>query len=209
MYVRSDGAAGPLLLLQLPTLLLLHPFIHLMLELLFLPQHTTVSAPPSQHPSASSLHQSVIDMSSIHHAPTPEDYLQPTAALASTYRHAETFLRPPTAPAFNHHPVVDASSSSASLQLPASALHSSVHLLPSPPSPSWYCSTTYRDSLMITDDTLFDNPVLLLRNLSKLSSKKQKLKKYPARYKIVHNFLAINMITYGQISKIYACRFRY
>jgi len=109
-----------------------------MLELLFLPQHTTVSAPPSQHPSASadpSLHQSVIDMSSIHHAPTAEDYLQPTAALASTYRHAETFLRPPTAPAFNHHPVVDASSSSASLQLPASALHSSVHLLPSPPSP--------------------------------------------------------------------------
>jgi len=133
-----------------------------MLELLFLPQHTTVSAPPSQHPSASadpSLHRSVIDMSSIHHAPTAEDYLHPTAALASTYRHAETTLRPPTAPVFNHHPVVDASSSSASLQLPASALHSSVHLLPSPPSPSWYCSKTYRDSLMITDDSLFDNPV--------------------------------------------------
>ena len=58
-----------------------------MLELLFLPQHTTVSAPPSQHPSASadpSLHRSVIDMSSIHHAPNAEDYLHPTAALAST-----------------------------------------------------------------------------------------------------------------------------
>ncbi len=68
-------------------------------------------------------------MSSIYHAPTAEDYLHPTAALASTYRHAETFLRPPTAPAFYHHPAVDASSSSASLQLPASALHSSVHLL--------------------------------------------------------------------------------
>jgi len=133
-----------------------------MLELLFLPQHTTVSAPPSQHPFASadpSLHRSVIDMSSIHHAPTAEDYLHPTAALDSTYRHAETSLRPPTAPAFNHHPVVDASSSSASLQLPASTLHSSVHLLPSPPSPSWYCSKTYRDSLMIADDPLFDNPV--------------------------------------------------
>ena len=68
-----------------------------MLELLFLPQHTTVSAPLSQHPSASadpSLHRSVIDMSSIHHAPTAEDCLHPTAALASTYRHAETFLRP-------------------------------------------------------------------------------------------------------------------
>jgi hypothetical protein len=38
-------------------------------------------------------------------------------------------------------------------------LHSSVHLLPSPPSPSWYCSKTYRDSLMITDDPLFDIPV--------------------------------------------------
>jgi hypothetical protein len=24
-----------------------------------------------------------------------------------------------------------------------------VHLLPSPPFPSWYCSTIYRDSLMI------------------------------------------------------------
>ncbi len=127
-----------------------------MLELLFLPQHATVSAPPSQHLFASadlSLHRSVIDMSSIYHGPTAEDYLHPTAALVSTYRHAETFLRPPTAPAFNHHP---ASSSSVSLQLPASALHSSVHLLPSPPSPSWYCSTTYRDSLMITE---FDNPV--------------------------------------------------
>ena len=117
-----------------------------MLELLFFPQHTTVSAPPSQHPlllhsAGHSLHRSVIDMSSIYH--------HPAAALASTYRHAETFLRPPTAPAFNHHPAVDASSSSASLQLPASALHSSVHLLPSPPSPSWYCSTIYRDSLMI------------------------------------------------------------
>jgi len=56
-------------------------------------------------------------MSSIHHARTAEDYLHPTAALDSTYRHAETFLRPPTATAFNHHPVVDASSSSASLQL--------------------------------------------------------------------------------------------
>ena len=64
-------------------------------------QYTTVSAPPSQHPSASadpSLHQSVIDMSSIHHAPTAEDYLHPKAALASAYRHAETSLRPPTAP---------------------------------------------------------------------------------------------------------------
>jgi len=37
-------------------------------------------------------------MSSIHHAPTAEDYLHPTAALASAYRHAETSLRPPTAP---------------------------------------------------------------------------------------------------------------
>ena len=134
-----------------------------MLELLFLPQHTTVSAPPSQHPSVSAdpyLHLSIIDMSSIYHAyTTAEDYLHPTAALASTYRHAETFLRPPTAPALYHHPAVDASSSSASLQVPASALHFSVHLLPSPPSPSWYCSTTYRDSMMINDDTLFDNPV--------------------------------------------------
>ena len=55
-----------------------------MLELLFLPQHTAVSAPPSQHPSASadpSLHRSNIDMSSIHHAPTAENYLHPTAAL--------------------------------------------------------------------------------------------------------------------------------
>ena len=50
---------------------------------------------------------------------------------------------------FQALPVVDAFSSSASLQLPASALHSSVHLLPSPPFPSWYCSTNYRDSLMI------------------------------------------------------------
>jgi hypothetical protein len=133
-----------------------------MLELLFLPQHTTASAPPSQHPSAAadlSLYRSVIDMSSIYHAPNVEDYLHPAAALASTYRHAETFLGPPTAPAFNHHPAVNASSSSVSLQLPASALHSSAHLLPSPPSPSWYCSTSYRDSLMITDDPLFDNPV--------------------------------------------------
>ena len=91
----------------------------------------------AQHPSASadpSLHRSVIDMSSIHHAPTAEDYLQHAAALAFTYRHAETSLRPPTAPAFNHHPAVDSSASSASLQLPASALHSSMHLLPSPPS---------------------------------------------------------------------------
>jgi len=39
-------------------------------------------------------------MSSIHHALTAEDYLYPTAALASTYRHAETSLRPPTAPAY-------------------------------------------------------------------------------------------------------------
>jgi hypothetical protein len=35
-----------------------------------------------------------------------------------------------------------------------------VHLLPSPPSPSWYCSTSYRDSLMITDDPLFGNIAL-------------------------------------------------
>jgi len=70
-----------------------------MLDLLFLPQHTTVLAPPSQHPSTSA------DPS-----PTVEDYLHPTAAFASTYRHAKTFLRPPnvTAPAFNHHPAVDA-----------------------------------------------------------------------------------------------------
>ena len=104
-------------------------------------QHTTVSAPPSQHPSASadpSLHRSVIDMSSVHHAPTAEDYLHPTASLTSTYLHAETSLRHPTAPAFNHHPAVYASASSAvSLQLPASALHSSMHLLPSPPFPFW------------------------------------------------------------------------
>ncbi len=99
-------------------------------------------------------------MSSIYHAPTAEDYLQPAAALASTYRHAETYLGPPTAPAFNHHPSVNVSSSSVSLQIPASALHSSVHLLPSPPSPSWYCSTSYRDSLMITDDPLFGNIAL-------------------------------------------------
>ena len=82
--VSSDGAADPLLLLQLPTLLLPHPFIHLMLELLFLPQHATVSAPPSQHPTASadpSLHRSVIDMSSIYHAPTAQDYLHPQLLL--------------------------------------------------------------------------------------------------------------------------------
>ena len=100
-----------------PPVPLPHSFIHLMLELLFLPQHTTASAPPSQHPSASadlSLHRTVIDMSSIYHAPTAEDYLHPAAALASTYRHAETFLGPPTAPAFNHHPAVNASSSSVS-----------------------------------------------------------------------------------------------
>jgi len=115
-------------------------FLHSPADDLIHTQHTTVSAPPSQHPSASSapsLRLSVIDMSSIHHAPTAADYLHPTAALASTYRHAATSLRPPTAPAFNHHPAVDASAPSASLQLPASALHSLVHLLPSPPSPSW------------------------------------------------------------------------
>ncbi len=78
-------------------------------------QYTTVSAPPvsqqllSQlllslstplllHSAGHSLHRSVIDMSSIHHAPTAEDNLHPTAALASAYRHAETSLRPPTAP---------------------------------------------------------------------------------------------------------------
>ena len=74
-------------------------------------QHTTVLAPPSQHPSASAdpfLHRSVVDMPSIHHAPTAADYLHPTAALASTYRHAATSLRPPTAPAFNYHPTVNA-----------------------------------------------------------------------------------------------------
>ena len=93
-------------------------------------QHTTVSAPPSLHPSASadpSLHRSFLDMSSIRHAPTAADYFHFTVALASTYRHAKTSLRPPTTPAFNHHPAVDASVPSASLQLPASAFHSSVH----------------------------------------------------------------------------------
>ncbi len=52
---------------------------------------------PQLLPSASadsSLHWTVIDMSSIHHAPTAEDYLHPTAALTFTYRHAETTLRP-------------------------------------------------------------------------------------------------------------------
>ena len=95
-----------------------------MLELLFLPvavlplhppaddlihtQYTTISAPPSLlHSAGHSLHRSAIDMSSIHHAPTAEDYLHPTAALASTYRHLP----------------------------PASALHSSVHLLQYPPPP--------------------------------------------------------------------------
>jgi len=50
------------------------------------------------HSAGHSLLRSVIDMSSIHRAPTAEDYLHPTAALASAYRHAETSLRPPTAP---------------------------------------------------------------------------------------------------------------
>ena len=68
-------------------------------------QHTTVSAPPSQHPSASAAPS--LRLSVIHHAPTAADYLHPTAALASTYRHAATSLRPTTAPAFNHHPAVD------------------------------------------------------------------------------------------------------
>ena len=106
-------------MLQLPSLLLPHPFIHLMLELLFLP-HTILlqcclfthsllilfklnillskllplSTPLLLHSAGHFLHRSVIDMSSIHHAPTAEDYLHPTAALASTYRHAETSLRP-------------------------------------------------------------------------------------------------------------------
>jgi hypothetical protein len=63
-------------------------------------------------------------MSSIHHAPTAEDYLQPTAALASTYRHAET----PYCSCFQSS-AVDAFAPSASLQLPASALHSTAAVL--------------------------------------------------------------------------------
>ncbi len=106
-------------MLQLPTLLLPHPFIHLMLDLLFLPhtillqcclfthplmilftlnillsQLLPLSTPLLLHSAGHSLHRSVIDMSSIHHAPTAEDYLHPTTALASTYRHAVTSLRP-------------------------------------------------------------------------------------------------------------------
>ena len=89
--VSSDGAADPLLLLQLPTLLLPHPFINLMLELLFLPQHATVSAPPSQHLFASadlSLHRSVIDMSSIYHARitfTPQLLLLPLTVMLKPF----------------------------------------------------------------------------------------------------------------------------
>jgi len=94
-----------LLLLQLPTLLLPHPFIHLMLQCclfthplmilnILLSQLLPLSTPLLLHSAGHSLHRSVIDMSSIHHAPTAEDYLHPTAALASTCRHAETFLRP-------------------------------------------------------------------------------------------------------------------
>ncbi len=74
-----------------------------------LSQLLPLSTPLLLHSAGHSLHRSVIDITSIHHAPTAEDYLHPTAALASAYRHAETFLRPPTAPAFNHHPAVDAS----------------------------------------------------------------------------------------------------
>ena len=58
----------------------------------------SLSTPLLLYSAGHSLHRSVIDMSSIHHAPTAEDYLHPTAALASAYRHAETSLRPPTAP---------------------------------------------------------------------------------------------------------------
>ncbi len=73
-----------LLLLQLPTLLLPHPFIHLMLELLFLPhtillqcclfsfilnillsQLLPLSTPLLLHSAGHSLHRSVINMSSI------------------------------------------------------------------------------------------------------------------------------------------------
>ncbi len=86
-------------MLQLLTLLLLHPFIHLMLELLLLPhnillqcylfthplmilftlnillpQLLPLSTPLLLHSAGHSLHRSVIDMSSIHHAPTAEDY---------------------------------------------------------------------------------------------------------------------------------------
>ncbi len=153
-------------MLQLPSLLLPHPFIDLMLELLFLPhtillqcclfthpllilfslnilqsQLLPLSTPLLLHSAGHSLHRSVSDMSSIHHASTAEDYLHPTAALASTYRHAETSLRP--------------------LLLLLSIILPCIysHLLPYPPSPSWLCSTTCRDSLMITDDPLFENPV--------------------------------------------------
>ena len=98
------------MLLFLPHTILLqcclftHPLMILFtLNILLSQLLLSLSTPLLLHSAGHSLHRSVIDMSSIHHAPTAEDYLHPTAALASTYRHAETFLRPPTAPAFNHH----------------------------------------------------------------------------------------------------------
>ena len=82
-------------LLFLPHTILLHTAavlpLHLPADDHIHTQHTTVTAPPSQHPSASadpSLHRSVSDMSSA------QENLHLTAALASTYRHAETSLKP-------------------------------------------------------------------------------------------------------------------
>ena len=102
-----------------------HPFIHLMLELLLLLHTIPLQCCLFTHPLMILFTLNIL-LSQLLSLSTP--------LLLHSFSAGHSLH--PTSPAFNHHPAVDASASSASLQLPTSELHSSVHLLPYPPSPS-------------------------------------------------------------------------
>jgi len=98
-------------------------------------QHTTVSAPSSQHPSAfadPSLHRSVIDMTSIHHAPTAQDYSHSCSCfhLPSCWNLSKTPFQSSSCSWCFH-----------TICLPSTTCFCtsffSAHLHPFPPSPSW------------------------------------------------------------------------